>query len=303
MDTISETTVPKKNVILAMFLVTFAILSWSGNIFVSKVTAQSIPPFLLNCLRWIGAGLILTPFAIKPIIKDWAVIQKNWLILSFFSFLAVSIFNALLYLSAHTTSAINIAVISTLTPLCTFIVAWLLYRNSPTKVQILGFGLGIIGVLILIFKGQVMRLLEFQFTIGDIWMFLAVVAWAFYAVTLPVKKPKISQVSFLYCTIVLGVIIALPAVWLEYQSGARWQLSPTDKWSLLYLSLIPSLLSYLFYNYGLSILGAIKTAMFSYLMPVFTAILSMIWLGETIASYHVIGQLLVMAGFYFSVVK
>jgi len=295
--------VPPKKVLLAIILLGFAILFWAGNIYVSKVANSHIPPFLLNFLRWSGAGILLTPFALKHIIRDIAVIKSNWMALACFGVLSVSLYNSLLYLSAHTTSGINIAVISTLTPLITFIFAWLLYRINPTTNQIIGFVLGITGVLILIFQGSWNRFLELKFTLGDTWMLLAVIFWALYSVTLPKHKPKISGISLLYCTIILGLIIALPSVWLEYQHGQRWDIQPSDKWLIGYVCLFPSLLSYLCYNYGLATLGAIKTAMFFYLLPVFTAIISISFLNETLSSYHVIGQILVFIGFYFAVLK
>lgn len=299
----THTYLSKKNGLLAIILLLLTHLFWAGNIYVSKIASDHIPPLLLNCLRWLGAALLLTPFAIKTIIKERQAIKQSIAVLCFFGFLGVTLYNSLLYVSAHTSSGINIAVISTLTPLCTFIFAWLLYKQTPNKNQVLGFCLGILGVLTLIFQANLSRLLQLEFSIGDLWMLIAVIAWAIYTVTLPNNKPKVSAITFLYCTIILGVIIALPSAWWEYQQGNRWQIQTSDKWLISYICIFPSLLSYLFYNYGVATIGAIKTVMFSYLLPVFTAVISIFWLKEPLAAYHIIGQLLVITGFYFSVLK
>jgi len=143
-------------------------------------------------MRWVVALIIVFPFAIKKTIQQWPIIRSNLLILSFFALIAVAAYNSLLSTASHTTSGINIAVISTLTPLCTFLFAWLFYKETPHIKQVIGFFLGILGVLIIIFEGSLSRLVAMQFSTGDFWMFVAVIAWAIYTVTLPKHRPDVS---------------------------------------------------------------------------------------------------------------
>lgn len=293
----------KKNITLAIILLLLTHLFWAGNIFASKIASDHIPPFLLNCMRWFIAAAILTPFVIQSTLKEWPNIVKHFGSICLFGFLGITIYNATLYYAANTSLGINIAVISTLTPLCTFLFAWALYRQHPNTNQVIGFIIGITGVALLIFEANISNLLQLKFTSGDAYMLIAVIAWAIYTVIMPSKKPPIPPLVFLYSTIVVGLIIAVPTTLWEYNQGQRWEAQPQDFWLLTYIGVFPSLLAYLFYNYGVSVIGPSKSVMFSYLLPVFTALISIIWLNEPLKNYHILGQLLVILGFYFSVLR
>ncbi len=287
----------------AIVLLFLTHLFWTGNIYASIIAIDHIPPILLNFMRWVVALIIVFPFAIKKTIQQWPIIRSNLLILSFFALIAVAAYNSLLSTASHTTSGINIAVISTLTPLCTFLFAWLFYKETPHIKQVIGFFLGILGVLIIIFEGSLSRLVAMQFSTGDFWMFVAVIAWAIYTVTLPKHRPDVSPIVFLFITIILGVLIAAPTVWLEYQSGARWTLQANDGWLIAYIGIFPSLLAHLFFNYGVTTIGSVKSSMFAYSLPVLTAIVGILWFNEKLGNHHIVGQILVFIGFYLAFLK
>ena len=106
-------------------------LFWAGNIYVSRIVVESVPPFSLNVMRWLIAAMLLTPFALRACWQDRVIIWQNRGLLLVFAWLGVAIYNGFLYTSAHTTSGINIAVISTLTPVITFFFCLLYTSPSP----------------------------------------------------------------------------------------------------------------------------------------------------------------------------
>ena len=279
-------------------------LFWAGNIFVSKILVGVVPPFTLNVLRWLIAVLILTPFALKSFSGAWPIIKTSWLKLSVYGFLGVTIYNSFLYNAAYTTESINIAVISTITPLLTFIFVWLLFGNKPSVSQMVGFAFGILGVLLLLSKGSFLTLAQLNFKNGDLWMLTACVCWAIYTAYLIRKPNGLSPVVFMYVTTIIGLIIALPAAgWELQQSNASFELNKKIVLSLLYVGLFPSVLSYLFFNYGVAVLGSQTATLGAYLIPVFTGVIGVIFLNESIHWFHIVSQILVFIGFYLGLLR
>ncbi len=279
-------------------------LFWAGNIFISKILVGVVPPFTLNVLRWLIAVLILTPFSWKPMLSAWPIIKASWIKLSIYGFLGVTIYNAFLYNAAYTTEGINIAVISTVTPLLTFIFVWLFFGNKPSGSQMLGFVFGIVGVLLLLSKGSFLAFAELNFRRGDLWMLTACLCWAIYTAYL-IKKPNgLSPIVFMYITTVIGLLLALPTAGWEWQEGnVHFALNKTIVLSLIYIGLFPSVLSYLFFNYGVAVLGSQTAALGAYLIPIFTGVIGVIFLNESVYWFHIVSQILVFIGFYLGLSK
>jgi len=276
-------------------------LFWAGNIYISKVLIGEVSPLTLNFLRWLIVVLLLTPFTLKPAIAHAAEIKQFILPLSIFGLLGVTVYNTLLYSAAYTTDSINIALISTLTPLLTFVFAWFFSAQVPNINQSVAFILGFVGVLILLGQGKFEVLLDLQFKQGDLLMLVAVLSWAIYTAYL-VKKPKtIPPIIFLYVTTTIGVVLAVPSViWEVYQGDFVFRPSSTNLLAVLYAGVFPSLLSYFFFNYGAEVLGVQSASLCSYLLPIFTALIAILWLNEILTWYHIVSQLLVFFGLFLS---
>ena len=272
-------------------------LFWSGNIYVSKLLADSVPPLMLNSIRWLIAIAVLLPFTWRSINKHRTAIKQNLPLLTLFGFIGVTLYNTLLYSAAHTTSGINMAVISSLTPVVTFLFTWLFTHVAPRKWQLLGLALGVVGVLILIGEGSAAQLLDPKIRRGDVYLLIAVSSWAVYTALLAKSRPPLPPLVLLQVTIVLGSVLNIPAALWEFHRLGGFTLTTQNILALLYVGIFPSVLSFWFYNQGVLILGGNVAALSTYLLPVFTAVISIIWLGEQLQWYHIVGQALVFAGF------
>ena len=166
-----------------------------------------------------------------------------------------------------------------------------------------GFVFGICGVLLLISQGSLSVFQQLAFNNGDIWMLSASLAWAVYTAYL-VKKPQgLPSIVFMFATTVLGILMALPSVVWEFSQGhIIAQFNQTVILSLVYIGIFPSVCSYLFFNHGVSVLGSQTASLCAYLIPVFTAIIGILFLQESIHWYHVVSQILVFVGFYLSLI-
>jgi len=101
-----------RQIILGCFFALGATAIWSGNFIIARGLNESIPPISLAFWRWVVAVVVFLPFALKPLIVEWDIIKENILYLSITSLLGITIFNTLIYFAGHTTTAINLSLIS-----------------------------------------------------------------------------------------------------------------------------------------------------------------------------------------------
>jgi drug/metabolite transporter (DMT)-like permease len=276
-----------------------ATLCWSGNALVARAFAGEIPPFALSFWRWSLALVLLLPYVAKPLWQHRAALRAaSWRLLVLAG-VGIAGYNSLLYAAAQTTAAINITLVNTCLPLMTFIGAGLLLGEWPHQRAWWGMAVAASGLLVLISKGSWASLSDLAFNKGDLIMLLAVADWALYSLLLRRWASyllPIPPLALLGVLILLGVPLILPFYLYELAQGAHFSVTPYNLAAIGYTAIFASLLAYLAWNHAIRILGAAKAALSNYLMPVFTALLGWLLLGEGLQSYHWIGAALIFVG-------
>jgi drug/metabolite transporter (DMT)-like permease len=288
---------PGRSAVPALLLVTLAVLFWAGNALLGRALHETVPPVALAFWRWSGAALLLLPFAWRPLLRDRAHLLAGWPIVLVLSVLGVSLFNTLLYHAAHTTTATNIALMQTAMPAAIVVLDLLLFRNRPSGAGLAGVLLAMLGAAWVVLRGDPGSLLALDLVEGDLWMLVAMVAYALYSVLLP-RRPPSGMLSFLLATFLVGSALLLPFfLWERAVVGPHpWTLPVVG--AVAYVAVGPSILAYLFWNRGVEVVGAARTGLFICLLPVFTALLAIPLLGEHLGSHHLAGFALIAAGIF-----
>lgn len=280
---------------MPFLMLSIAPLCWAGNVVLARGVIDIIPPIGFAFWRWTTAFLILLPFSLNQVKKDWPMAKKGWKYLMLLSILGISCFNTLLYAAVHTTTAINAALIQTSLPAFIILISLFYYKERVTSIQIAGVTLCILGASLVVLHGQLERLLDLSLARGDILMILAVICYAFYSALLP-KRPNIHMVSFLTYSFGLGAIGLLPAyIWELIRQGGV-PITAHVIISILYVALFPSIIAYFCWNSGIETIGANKGGLFINLTPLFASLMSILWLGESLHSFHLLGMLLIGGG-------
>jgi drug/metabolite transporter (DMT)-like permease len=287
----------RKNVYVGIGLAVLAVILWSGNFIIARGVIKQIQPASLAFYRWLIASLVIMPFAIRSFKPEWAIARKSWRYLLWVSLTGIALFNTCVYIGAHYTTAINLALIGTTSsPIFAIILARIFLKEKIGGLKMTGLALCISGVLFLLTKGDLQNLLTFRFTAGDGWVLLAALFFAIYN-TLVRKKPVgISSINYLFITFSLGTVLLLPFYLWENQHVSPVQWNINLLWMVLYLGLAASVISYLCWNIAISKLGAGRTALFGNLIPVFASIEASFLLGEQFTKVHIVSMLLVFAG-------
>lgn len=284
-----------------IFLV-LAVLFWSGNFIFGRLVSQSIEPMQLSFFRWFFVMVLLLPYMLinyKNILK---VFKKDYLMIIIFGALGISGFNTFLYYGLQTTTATNALLINSSTPIFIVVLSALILKSNITKIQFMGVLISTLGVLYLILKGEINHIFELKFTVGDLWIIAACVDWALYSVLLRYKPKELSSIEFFSVTAFIGTLILMIIyLYQGYGIDVSFLANNDVLYSLIYIVIFPSILSFYFWNIATFEVGANKAGQFTHLMPIFGAFLAYIFLDEVLQNYHIMGMFLIGTGIYLSI--
>ena len=290
-----------KSVLFAFVLLIASSLFWSGNFFTGKIASSyDLTPFKLSFLRWSLAFLLLLPFTYKRIILDLNKYKKNIPYLIITSILGVTIFNSFTYLSLQTSMVINSSIMTSITPLLIILFSWLIFKTQTYFMQFFGIILSIIGVLLIISKANLNNLINLDFTIGDLWMLAAVFSWGLYSVLLKKIDSTLSQLATLEVMIFIGLIFIFPFYFFESLNNSFLPKDSNEILMITYVAIFASITSFFAWNKGVSIVGANKASLFLHLIPVFSSMWAILFLGEIFSFFHLLGTVFIIFGIVLS---
>jgi drug/metabolite transporter (DMT)-like permease len=269
---------------------------WAGNYIIARGLNEVIPPVTLAFYRWFVAVLVFTPFAIQQVRSQWPAIKRSLIYLCVTGALGVSAFNTLLYIASQTTSAINLSLMSLTFPIFMVILSVLFLKEKITIMKAAGIGLVVIGVIVLVTRGELNTLFSLSFAVGDIWMLLGAFLWSVYSLLLKRKSAELNAISFQYSTFVLGLLFLVPFFLIERANFPPVALKTNIVLSILYIGVISSLVAYYLWNRSIELVGPSKAAIIFYSSPLFIGLLAYVFLNESIGLIHLYSALLIIPG-------
>ncbi len=280
---------------LALLFITPAL--WSVNALIAR-KAVDVEPHLLAMTRWLLASAL---FALgtrrdiwahrRQVLADW----KHYLVLGA---LGMWICGAWVYIGGRSTSAANIGLIYSVSPVLIVLASALWLGERFRAVQAVGVTLALAGVLHVVLKGQWSALAAVQFVPGDGWILAATLSWTLYSLLLKKWPSPLGAGARLAVISLAGALVNLPF--------ALWEIarSPmpvfTAEWAVLALiaAVVPGFGAYLAHSVMQRELGAARVSVVLYLAPIYTAAMAWLVLGEGLSRYHLWGLALVLPGLY-----
>ena len=281
-------------------LLILAPLFWGGNIVAGKLAVGQVDPFLLLVGRWTGATAILLTIAVPHLKRDWPLIRPRLPLLALYGILGFATFNILMYGAAYFTAAVNASIEQAAIPVMVLFGNFMIFKVRAKLLQVIGLILTIIGVIWVATHGEPGRLLALDVNIGDAMVLAACFLYAAYSLALRFR-PDIHWLSFILVTAAAAFFTSLLfQVAIGGGFGKLMAEIPRTTalgWScILYVMTFPSIIAQLFYARGVQLVGPNRASIFINLLPVFGTVLSVIIIGESFESYHVVASILVVAG-------
>jgi drug/metabolite transporter (DMT)-like permease len=278
-----------------------ATLFWAGNFIIGKIAfLENVPPFSLTFFRWLLVWLILIPFTYKELFKYKKVIFKNTPLLFFLGLTSVGLFNSFIYNALNFTQVINASLFNAVIPAAIILFCFLFKLDQTNKYQLMGLILTIFGILSIITKLDLNILLTLNFNKGDLLMIGAVITWGIYSAFLKKKKFEVSLLTFVHILCTFGLLALIPQFLYEFMQGQTVTVNSTFIYSILYLAIFPSIGSYYCWAGAVSIIGANRAGIFLSLIPLFSAIMAILFFHEKFQFYHFIGSILTLFGLFLS---
>jgi drug/metabolite transporter (DMT)-like permease len=275
-------------------------LFWGGNIVAGKLAVGNIDPYTLMVIRWVGALLIVLPFAIGPLRRNWPILRRFWPLYLFYGAVGFGTFNLLTYIAAHYTTGVNIAMQQVSINILVMALNFALFRVQVRPLQLVGAALTILGVALIVTSGNLSHILSLTINAGDALVLVSCVIWAVYSLSLK-YRPQTDWLTFLvatsigatlaslfYLATIGGGLGALPA----HVAAVTWQ-----GWLLCaYTIVFPSVLAQLFYVRGVELIGANRASLFINVLPLFGTIGSVLVVGESLQPFHFAAALVIAIG-------
>ena len=279
-------------------LLTLTPMIWASNWILGRGLAGEIPPMALTFFRWLFAIVMLAPFALPRVRRDWPRIRAHWRILLLLGAVGVGTHNALAYLGLNYTTATNGVILNSFVPVMIITFSGLFLRERLTPLQLGGVLVSFVGVMTILSHGSLAILAQFRLNPGDLLIILSMAMWSVYSILLRYYPKGLDTLAFLFVIAVIGDLCVLPLYVGETLLGHPMHWTPMHAIAVAALGLFSSVLAYIFWNRGVAEVGANVAGLFLHLMPVFGVILAWMFLDETPALFHLAGIGLILTGIF-----
>jgi drug/metabolite transporter (DMT)-like permease len=278
---------------------TVGFLTWilaAGVIVAAKGAAEEMPPWTFCFFRVSLAALVLLPIVRRDHRAMGQFLRHRGAEALFIGAIGLGITQGLLFTSLGYTSAVNVGIIFSTTPIVTMVLAWLLLREAMGPWQVLGSLFAFTGIVVIAVKGSWAVLVGLDLSVGDAFVIVASMTFAGYTVLLKRAKFDLPRLPLLVILMASGAAAAFPFFLYEVFTGQHENLDVNGYLALGYTIVFGGALMYLCFNWSIDILGASRAGGLLYSQMVFTAILAWLILGETLEWYHFVGAGLIVVG-------
>ena len=279
------------------FLLTLTSIFWAFNTVAGRAAVGEVSPLLIVSVRWFFVSIILSILCRSQLKEIWRIVNKRLKWIIFMGLFGFTGFNSAYYIAAHNTIAINLGLVQGTMPAFIIIIAWIWLNDKINLTQFLGVLITFIAVLIVVSAGNLSLLLNLELNNGDIIMIFACSLYAVYAVGLR-KKPKIGALPLLTFFAYVAFLGSIPGLIFEIFSNQF--ILPGYKGCIILgvIIIFPSFLAQIFFMKGVEKIGPSRSGLYTNLVPVFSSILAVLFLGENFKFYHFLSLTMIFVGIY-----
>lgn len=287
-----KTHAPAALLVVAAFAIIYVV--WGSTYIAILFAIETIPPFLMAGMRFLSAGVLL--YAVVRPRQEAAPTVRNWLAATVVGCLMLVGGNGLVCWAEQWVPSGSAALIIGTVPLWMVLFEWSIFRGPrPTPIILVGLLTGLAGVYLLIGPGNLAG--EPVNLAGGIALLLACVFWSFGSLySRRARLPKSMFLSVAMQMIAAGVVLVLLGTgtgeWARFDiTAVTWK-----SWiSLIYLSLIGSIIALSAYVWLLQVSSPARVSTYAYVNPVIAIILGALLANEPVTARAVIAAVVIVA--------
>jgi len=289
-------------------LIAFLITVWAFNYIAAKIALRYIDPLSFASFRLVLAGVFMVLiylFCLRlPAFAEAARARRSgWTRRDLWTFLYLGFFGVTLNQFGFTvgiryTSVIHSAIICSLSPVYTLVLAVLFRLENATLRKVLGMSVALGGVVLMAAGAGFNRHTPSLW--GDLFTLIASLGFATYVVLGKRVAARYDSLTMTTFNFLFGALIVLPIAIhraILIGSVSHWLAIPWQVWvSMVYMALFSSAIAYTLYYWVLHYLEASQLASFTYLLPVLSTALGILFLGERGSWLELLGGLFALSG-------
>ena len=270
----------------------------ASNLIVARGGAEYVPPISLAFWRWTAVFLLLLPFTLNSLKKNFKFIKKEYKKIFFIGSMGCGVCGAFPFLAGQTTTVTNMGIIYSSSPIFIILISSIFFKEKVNTLRIFGLSSCLIGVFVIIIKGDLSLLISLKFTIGDLWMLASSIGWALYSIYLFYWKTNLKIFDRFTLIAFFGAVSLLPFYMIEEVFFVRTVFNKDFFIWVLFAAISPGIIAFSLYTIVQKKLGASITGFTLYIFTVYSAIYGFLFFGEKLEYYHYLGTVLVFGGVY-----
>lgn len=271
---------------------------WTVNYLAARLAPGIVDPYALAFGRWGMAALCLLAVTGPELWRERAHLARAWWQYLVLGTLGMVICGAWVYIGAQTTTTVNIALIYSAAPVLITVGSVIWLKEAMSGRQTLGVVLAMAGVLHVVLKGHWTSVAGLVFSSGDLWILTATFAWAGYSLLQRAWPSPLGPAARLTAICIGGVAVLVPFTVHEAMQAQALPWTPRVLALMLVTALIPGVGAYGIYGWAQKVLGASRVAVTLYLVPLYTAVVAWLFLGEKPGLHHAVGAALILSGVF-----
>lgn len=284
----------------AVMLLNIAGLLWGGNMILGRYLADFLGPWSIVSTRLVIGGSIFILLLVQT-----GELKKIKHITNWWTFIALAVtgvigFQSLLYYGLRLTTSTNAGLLNSLTPLLTAFMAAVFLKEKLNYHHWVAAIITIFGLLFILSEGDLTNLLQLNFNQGDLLVMAAMVSWVVYSLIAKKAMLGISPLLLTALGVLLSLVGVIPLGVYEANVIQAPDLTVNAFWALMFISTGPTVLSLLFWNKGMKVIGPSRASLFLNTVPVYVIIINAVFLGVMPYQYQIIGMVLIFAGSFYA---
>lgn len=273
------------------------IMIWGTTFISTKILLQSFTPIEILFYRFMLGFIILMLCYPHPMkIKD----KKHEIYFIAAGLCGITLYFLLENIALTFSFVSNVGVIIAVSPFFTaFLATLFLKEEKQSSYFFIGFITAIIGIMLISFNGSTVLKLN---PLGDILAVLAAIVWAIYSIlTRKIGEFQYHTIQATRRTFFYGLLFMFPMLFImDFRLDVGRFQNLNTMGNMLYLGVGASALCFVTWNYAVRVLGAVKTSVYIYIVPVITVVTSALILKEQITGIAIIGTTLTLVGLWIS---
>ena len=269
----------------------------ASNLVVARGGVEFVPPISLAFWRWLSVFLLLMLFNYRILSKK-KILFKEYKELFFLGLMGCGVCGAFPFIAGQTTTIINMGIIYTSSPIFIILISYFFFKEKMNFFKFIGLLSCLLGVLIIIVRGEYSTLISLKFTKGDLWMLGASIGWALYSIFLFNWKSSLNVFERFTAISFFGALSLLPFYIFEQNFINVTTFDFKFLFWVVFAAISPGIIAFILYTYTQKYLGATTTGFTLYLFTVYGAFYGILFFGETLELFHLYGTFLVFLGVY-----